>query len=99
MGVYAFYLNGARVGKGILAPGWTSYTSRVQYQTYDVTALLESSNELAFGVGQGWAVGQLADKKNCYARQTSLIAWVDITYADGTKVFISITQSFPEADW
>ena len=31
-GVYAAYLNGARIGKGVLAPGFTNYGARVQYQ-------------------------------------------------------------------
>ena len=85
MGVYTFFLNGARVGKGVLAPGWTGYLNRVQYQTYDVTALLQAENRLSFGVGQGWAVGRLADKTHCYTDQISFIAWMDVTYADGTK--------------
>ena len=42
MGIYVPYVNGARVGKGVLAPGWTSYQSRVQYQAYDVTLLLQA---------------------------------------------------------
>ncbi len=39
-GVYAIHLNGAKVGDVVLAPGWTDYRKRVQYQTYDVTELL-----------------------------------------------------------
>ena len=39
MGIYAACLNGKRVGKNVLAPGWTCYKDRIQYQTYDVTAL------------------------------------------------------------
>ena len=59
MGVYTFILNGNKVGKGVLAPGWTSYKKRVLYQIYDITSLLVSNNKLEFGVGQGWAVGQV----------------------------------------
>ena len=36
-GVYEPRLNGARVGDAELAPGWTEYHQRLQYQTYDVT--------------------------------------------------------------
>src|SRR5439155_10859356 len=39
-GVYEPRLNGARVGDAELAPGWTEYHRRLQYQTYDVTSLL-----------------------------------------------------------
>ena len=37
-GVYEPRLNGSRVGDAELAPGWTEYHQRLQYQTYDVTA-------------------------------------------------------------
>lgn len=40
LGLYEAHLNGRRVGRDQLAPGWTDYRQRVQYQTYDVTALL-----------------------------------------------------------
>lgn len=40
LGVYEAYLNGNRVGSFVLAPGWTSYADRLQYQIYDVTELL-----------------------------------------------------------
>ena len=38
-GLYEMRVNGDRVGDAELAPGWTDYRHRVQYQTYDVTAL------------------------------------------------------------
>ncbi|MFE6489037.1 alpha-L-rhamnosidase N-terminal domain-containing protein, partial [Streptomyces sp. NPDC057757] len=34
LGVYEAHLNGRRVGRDQLAPGWTDYRERVQYQTY-----------------------------------------------------------------
>src|SRR6185503_8357223 len=40
LGLYELYLNGQRVGDQLFTPGWTSYNRRLQYQTYDVTALL-----------------------------------------------------------
>ena len=38
LGVYEAVLNGSRVGQYVLAPGWTSYKSRLQYQVYDITS-------------------------------------------------------------
>ena len=86
MGVYTFVLNGKKVGKGVLAPGWTSYKHRVLYQTYDITDLLENSNKLEFGVGQGWAVGQVGytHVRHLGAPTVSLTACIEIEYADGT---------------
>ena len=54
-GVFTAYLNGQRVGEDILSPGWTVYQKRLQYLTYDVTAMLKKGiNELRVGVGRGW---------------------------------------------
>lgn len=36
-GVYEARLNGKRIGSDHMAPGWTSYQKRLQYQQYDIT--------------------------------------------------------------
>ncbi|MFF3753407.1 family 78 glycoside hydrolase catalytic domain [Streptomyces sp. NPDC002018] len=57
-GLYEVRLNGIRVGDAELAPGWTDYTRRIQYQTYDVTELIGSGeNVLAATVADGWWSG------------------------------------------
>ena len=48
-GLYEMHLNGQRVGDHVFTPGWTSYNKRLQYQTYDVTALLKAGDN-AVGV-------------------------------------------------
>ena len=40
LGVYECELNGRRVSEDVLAPGWTDYRHRIQYQVYDVAPLL-----------------------------------------------------------
>ena len=51
-------LNGARVGDAVLAPGWTDYRTRIEYQRYDVTDLLrEGENVLGAILGDGWYAG------------------------------------------
>lgn len=57
LGVYETELNGKRVGEYILAPGWTSYNKRLQYQEYDVTKQIEEENQLLVTVGKGWYRG------------------------------------------
>ena len=96
MGVYAFFLNGERVGRSVLMPGWTSYRHRVQYQTYDVTSLLKSENRLEFGVGQGWAVGCIGygHSNHFFADHTSLIAWLDVVYCDGSTERVVTDESW-----
>jgi alpha-L-rhamnosidase len=58
LGVYEADINGARVSEERLAPGWTDYHKRIQYQTYDVTPLVrEGDNLLRVKVGDGWYAG------------------------------------------
>jgi alpha-L-rhamnosidase len=41
LGYYELRLNGQRVGDQVLDPGWTTYSKRVLYSTYDVTDQLK----------------------------------------------------------
>ena len=85
IGLYAAYINDERVGCDVLAPGWTIYNERVQYQTHDVTALLKKDNALRVEVGPGWAVGNIAWGTKMFADQTALIAAFTVIYTDGTR--------------
>jgi alpha-L-rhamnosidase len=59
-GLYEAFVNGTRVGEEWLAPGWTDYHQRIQYQTFDVTPLLRSGdNALAVRLGDGWYTGNV----------------------------------------
>ena len=49
LGLYEARLNGRRVGDGFLNPGWTDYTRRIAYQTYDVTGLLNQGDNVLGG--------------------------------------------------
>ncbi len=96
LGIYEFTVNG-RTGSDIhFAPGWTSYQSRIQYQTYDVTALMKEENELRFFVGNGWYKGILGffNQGDHYGKRTALIAQLEITYADGTTGQIVTDESW-----
>ena len=86
-GVYVPFINGKRVGKNVLAPGWTSYFNRVQYQSYDIASLLTENTCISIGVGPGWAVGNIGCQKNrnVFGMQTALIAWLDVVYTNGEK--------------
>ena len=86
LGVYVMELNGRRVGDARLAPGWTSYQQRLQYQTYDITALLQTENQLAVTVGNGWYKGILGfyGQGSHYGSRTALIAQLELTFQDGT---------------
>ena len=89
IGVYVPWLNGCRVGIQVLAPGYTCYNSRVQYQTYDVTGLLKEENLLQIQVGRGWGVFWPGDNwtgnRDFYSDHVRLMAWLTLRYADGTE--------------
>jgi hypothetical protein len=68
-GLYEAHVNGHRVGDHELAPGWTDYRDRVDYQTHDVTELLQpGENLLDVTVADGWWSGYVGfDPRRCGA--------------------------------
>jgi len=63
LGAYELRLNGQKVGNDVLTPGWTQFTKRVYYQTYDVTGMVQAgSNTLGAILGDGWYASVLANK-------------------------------------
>ena len=87
-GLYEASINGKRVGDFYLTPGWTSYNKRLQYQTYDVTNLINpGTNALGVMLANGWYRGYLAwgGNKNTWGKDLSLLLQLDITYSDGSK--------------
>ena len=90
LGLYELRLNGQRVGDQPLAPEWTTYNKRVQIQTYDVTALVRSGqNVLAATLGNGWYCGGWQhwgpQLKSMYGTEPYFLAQVEIERADGTR--------------
>jgi alpha-L-rhamnosidase len=90
LGLYEARLNGRRVGDGFLTPGWTDYTQRIAYQTYDVTGLLaEGENVLGAILADGWYAGFYGfDPKRAgahYGTAPELLAQLVLRLADGTE--------------
>lgn len=95
VGVYDAYLNGKRIGDFILAPGCTAYNKRLQYQTYDVTDLLQEDNRLAITVGKGWHRSRMSESRGEISRKPcAAIAGLKIDYADGTGEIIRTDDSW-----
>ncbi len=97
LGLYELHLNGSRVGDQLFTPGWTSYRRRLQYQTYDVTALLRPGNNVIGAIlGDGWYRGYLGflGQRNLYGRRLAFLLQLEIRYQDGrTERVVS------DADW
>jgi alpha-L-rhamnosidase len=94
LGLYEAEINGQRVGDHVFAPGWTDYHTRVAVQTYDVTSLLRSGeNVLGAILGDGWYCGHVAWKgRRVYGDKPALLAALEISYQDGSsEVIVSDT--------
>ncbi|WP_238005435.1 family 78 glycoside hydrolase catalytic domain [Dactylosporangium sp. AC04546] len=97
-GLFEPELNGHRVGRDAMAPGWTVYGKRLRYHTYDVTALLRpGANAIGAWLGDGWYRGRLGWRggfRNLFGSDLSLIAQLEIRYAGGRTQVVATG-----ADW
>ena len=99
LGLYQCSLNGKRVGADIFTPGWTDYHKRIQYQTYDVTALVQSgANVLGTVLGSGWYSGRIAwtAGKN-YGPAPRALAQLEIETADGKRQVVATDGTWQAA--
>ncbi|MGW8883756.1 alpha-L-rhamnosidase [Streptomyces sp. NPDC055749] len=96
LGLYEVFLNGKRVSEDRLAPGWTDYGKRVQYQTYDVTGLLSTgANALGVTLATGWYAGSIGwFGPHQYGEQPAVLAQLEVTFTDG-----SIERVVSGTDW
>ncbi len=91
LGVYQAHINGEKIGRQVLTPGWTTYTARVQYQTEDITQQLKNENTLTITAAPGWAVGRIGYQKDIsmYCDHLCVVAELELTKADGTVHYIT----------
>lgn len=98
-GTYEGRINGHKAGRFMLAPGITDYRKRVQYQTVDITDLIQTGeNRISFLLADGWYRGSVGawGMKNYYGTETKLLAQIEILYEDGSVDVIATDDSF---DW
>ena len=98
-GLYEARIGGERVGGFVMAPGYTDYRKRVQYQSYDVTGLLrEGENELTVQLADGWYRGSCGANGivNQYGTETKLLAQLEIEYENGRRQTVVSDESW---DW
>ena len=96
LGLYELHLNGQRVGDQLLAPEWTSYRKRVQYQVYDVTDLLRAGdNAIAAMIGEGWYAGRLmAMPRFPYGSFPRFLCQLEIELSDGRTQIVATDGSW-----
>jgi alpha-L-rhamnosidase len=97
-GVYEAEINGRRVGDHFLAPGWTTYDGRLQYQTYDITGYLSTGdNCIGVRVAEGWFSGRIGFEgghRNIWGSHTALLVQMEVTSKDGGLQTITSDSSW-----
>lgn len=100
LGQYIMTLNGEKVGKDFLSPGWTDYRKTCLYNTRDITAMLhKGKNAVGLFLGNGMYnvqpgrytkfVGSLGPLK--------AIGQILLEYSDGKKQIIGTNDSWRTA--
>ncbi|MFE2738075.1 family 78 glycoside hydrolase catalytic domain [Streptomyces sp. NPDC059349] len=107
LGMYASTLNGRAVSANVLEPGQTTYSSEVDYRTYDLTDELKTgTNVLGVETGSGayqrvktpghYFFGGNLEQYTVYG-EPKAIAQLEITYADGRKETVKSDTSWRTA--
>ena len=97
LGHFEFFINGQKVGKNFLDPGWTNYQQTAQYVTFDLTQLLATGKN-AFGVMLGNGFYHIPNERywkilQSYGYPTCKLK-ILIEYSDGSSEQIITDQSW-----
>lgn len=96
LGLVEPWLNGNRIGEDWFTPGWSDYRKRAYLCRYNLTGKLrKGENCLGFILGNGWAGDDFGPfgHAQVLAEKRALVAWLEISYADGThEVFATDTS-------
>ena len=87
-----------KIGKEYLAPYCNNYDQWIQYQTYDVTEMMQSRpKELSILAGDGWYKSRIpfeGSSVGFYGNDYRVLAELHIEYADGSKEVLSTDESW-----
>jgi len=91
LGQYEMTVNGSKVTKDVLTPGWSQYEETCLYDTYDITSLLHTGNNAeGLFLGNGMylvheGVRFAGNTRMTWAyRPIKAVALIRLEYADGT---------------
>lgn len=97
LGHYEAFINGTKIGRGFLTPGWTHYDKSVLYNCHDITELLlRGPNALGVMAGNGF---YYINRERYFKLLTafgepSLICQLRLVFADGSVETINSDQSW-----
>jgi len=100
LGAYHAFINNQSIAPDtLLAPGWTDFHKRVQYQTYDVTPMLaQGVNTLGVELGGGWYSSPMTWSGFRFTPGPNLLrAQLDLTLANGQHDTIVTDPSWQTA--
>ncbi|OCT12823.1 alfa-L-rhamnosidase RamA [Paenibacillus pectinilyticus] len=101
LGLYEMEVNGEKAGDEYFAPYFNAYQKWLQYQTYDVTALLRNgANQVSVSLGNGLYKGRFGFEGHAaelYGKEFALLCDIVVTYIDGSTVIISSDDSWTAA--
>jgi alpha-L-rhamnosidase len=97
-GLVEMEVNGRRVGRDELVPGWTVYGERLAYRAYDVTGLVEEGS-VAVGawLGDGWYRGRIGFEGGSFdnfGTDLGVMAQLEVGFADGTTQTVATDGSW-----
>jgi len=96
LGFVELHVNGTPLGDDRMAPGWTDYRQRIQYQSFDVANLLRiGENVLGARLGRGWFAGEIAAfGAEQYGDVPALLVQLEVALADGRRVVVASDPSW-----
>jgi len=98
LGLYRAFLNGQRVGREYLTPGFNDYDAYLRAQTWDVTDLLAENNRLEVWLGNGWYKGRLglgeSRGRDRWGSRYLLAARLEIAGADGSLATLETDETW-----
>ena len=98
LGCFQVNLNGRAVSEDYFSPGYTQYTDRVLYCTYDVTDLVKDAAQISVDaeVSGGWYAGRLglSLKRGRFGKKRAFLMELHLQYEDGKREILKT-----DTDW
>ncbi len=96
-GLYELKVNGQKPDDRLFAPGFTSYDSYLEYQTYDIAPLLKKgTNCIQVVLADGWYKGKfgILGLGENYGDELSFLLNMDLWYDDHTWEHVDSDENF-----
>lgn len=97
LGLYEMVLNAHKAGEEYLTPHFNAYDKWLQYQTYDVTNLLQQGvNRVNILLGDGLYKGRFGfdNGREVYGDRFTLLCEIVVTHIDGSITIINSDETW-----